>query len=117
MAVSNLECADLSALQLRREGQLLQTRGPEQLTVGLLLRNPPLTVRSFAQRRVLEQPEAIARLLSNVLRNDAVQLIFPGSVLIDEAIRSRFVSLMLYLEDLLQKLSDHLVILVVMDPE
>ena len=73
--------------------------------------------RSLTQRRILEQSESILLRVTNVLRHNAVQVVSPNRVLIDESIAGRFVALILHVQNFLQELADDVVILVVMNAQ
>src|SRR6266498_886098 len=69
--------------------------------------------KSFTQRRILKQAEAIALLVANVLRYRSMQVLIPRSVLIDKSISRSFVALILDVQGLREHLAQHVVILVV----
>src|SRR5438128_10770017 len=71
----------------------------------------------FAQRGVLEQTKAITLRVAYILSGDAVQIVFPNSVLIDETIGRRFVAVVLDFQNFLEQLADDCMIFVVVNLE
>lgn len=73
----------------------------ERTSVMTIVRGSRFTLltahRLLTERSVLEHAKSIAHLIANVLSDDAVQIIFPGRVLIDEVIRGRLVTLILHI--------------------